>query len=251
MSREITCVLIDDEQLAIDTLKWQLSEFCDGIAVLATFTNPSIAAEYLQKNKVDVCFLDIDMPEMSGFEFLSIWQNTPPFDVIFTTAYSEYAIQAFKVSALDYLLKPIDEDDLIQTIGKYKKLKKTSGMEDQLNLLIQQMAQTKSYSDRIAFPTIEGIHIVDVEDIIRLEADNNYTTIHLNGSKILVSKTLKEVESLLNPEQYFRIHQSHTINIKMIKFYQRGRGGNVTLEEGTILPVSKGRKEALLKLLGM
>ena len=248
----IKCLIIDDEQLAIDTLKWQLQEFCKGIEILDTFTNPHEAQSFLNTNEVDLCFLDIDMPEMSGFEFLDLWKNNPPFDVIFATAYSEYAIQAFKVSALDYLLKPIDEEDLVQTIEKYQKQSKSNAINDQLTLLLNQIQSPKNYSNRIALPTLEGVHLVNTSDINRLEADNNYTTVFLDSShSVLVSKTLKEVEKVLDPDTFFRIHQSHTINLTKVKLYQRGRGGNVTLIDGSLLPVSKNRKDDLLKKLGL
>lgn len=252
MNKEITCIIVDDEQLAIDTLKWQLKEFCVGIKIVKTFTNPINAQEYIQSNKVDLCFLDIDMPEMTGFQFLEFWNNDPPFDVIFATAYSEYAIQAFKVSALDYLLKPIDEEDLVQTINKYQKKKSPNPLNDQLSLLLGQLNTPKDYPERIALPTMEGVHMVDITDISRLESDSNYTTVHLDSTRqIVVSKTLKEVESVLDPQLFLRIHQSHTINLKKVKLYQRGRGGNVTLDSGVLLPVSKNRKEELLRRLGM
>lgn len=252
MNNPLKCVIIDDEQLAIDTLKWQLTEFCERIQVVETFTNPKMAYSFLEDNSIDLCFLDIDMPEMSGFDFLKLWENNPPFDIIFATAYSEYAIKAFKVSALDYLLKPIDEEDLVLTVKKYKTKKHSDSLNAQLSLLIHQLDNTQKYADRIALPTIEGVHLINTTDIYRLEADNNYTTLYLNSApSLLVSKTLKEVEKILNPSTFFRIHQSHTINLKMVKLYQRGRGGNVTLEDGTVLPVSKNRKEELLRILGL
>jgi len=252
MNNPLKCVIVDDEQLAIDTLKWQLTEFCEGIEVIRTFTNPKRAYTFLSEQAIDLCFLDIDMPEMSGFDFIKLWDNNPPFDIIFATAYSEYAIKAFKVSALDYLLKPIDEEDLMLTIKKYKSKKNSDSLNAQLSLLFHHLGDTKKYADRIALPTIEGIHLIDTVDICRLEADNNYTTIYLNAATpLLISKTLKEVEKVLDPSTFFRIHQSHTINLKMVKLYQRGRGGNVTLVDGTVLPVSKNRKEDLLRILGM
>lgn len=251
-SNAIKCIILDDEQLAIDTLKWQLQEFCDGIEILNTFTNPYDAQSYLQSHQIDLCFLDIDMPEMSGFDFLKFWGNDPPFNVIFATAYSEFAIQAFKVSALDYLLKPIDEEDLVQTIQKYQKQNITSTLNDQVSILLSQINSPKDYSERIALPTSEGVHLVNTSDINRLEADNNYTTVFLNSSQsILVSKTLKDVEKALDPGIFFRIHQSHTINLNKVKLYQRGRGGSVTLIDGALLPVSKNRKEDLLNKLGL
>ena len=252
MSPTTSCIIIDDEQLAIDTLKWQLTEFCTGVQVVKTFTNPLAAHNHLLKHKVDLCFLDIDMPEMSGFDFINLWNGKPPFDIIFATAYSEFAVQAFKVSALDYLLKPIDEEDLVSTVNKYKSQQSSPTLEAQLALLIDRYKSPETQTSRIALPTSEGVHMVDYKNIIRLEADSNYTKIYLvSGLSILVSKTLKEVEKLLDPALHFRIHQSYTININHIKMYQRGTGGSVILTDSTVLPVSKHRKAELLERLGM
>lgn len=244
----INALIIDDEQLAIDTLKWQIKEFCPSIRILETFTNPTLAHQFLEKNKINLCFLDIDMPEMSGFEFLRLWQKLP-FDVIFTTAYSEFAIKAFKVSAFDYLLKPIDEEELVLTIEKYQTKNSTESLPEQLNLLINQLQKPTSYSSRVALPSTEGIHILDVATIIRLEADKNYTTVYTKTEKIIVCKSLIEVEKSLNPKQFFRIHQSHSINVEKISMYHRGRGGSISLTNGDKLPVSKYKKEALLALI--
>ncbi len=246
----ITAVLIDDEQLALDTLQWQLKEFCPSVVVAASFTNPRLAYQYLCEHKVDVCFLDIDMPEMTGFEFLQQWE-TFHFDVIFATAYSEFAIQAFKVSAFDYLLKPIDEEDLIQTLEKYQHKKQKPKVSEQLSLLLNQLHQpTQQYSTRIALATTEGIHLVDVNQIIRLEADKNYTTVHLlDRAPVIISKTLKEVECVLDPNRFFRVHQSHTIDLQKVDMYHKGRGGNVTLSNKDTIPVSKNKKASLLEKL--
>lgn len=246
-----TCIIIDDEQLAIDTLEWQIKEFCKELEIKASFTDPTAAIDYLDNNTVDLCFLDIDMPEMSGFTFLTHWDGDPPFAFIFTTAYSQYAIEAFKVSAFHYLLKPIDEDDLVSTIEKYRKQSQTKSVRGQLEIMMEQLQKPKSYASRIALPTIEGIHMVNVIDIIRLEADNNYTTIYTSDECLIVSRTLKDIDALLDPKRFVRIHQSHTIDIQKVKLYQRGRGGSVILIDGTTLPVSKGKKERLLEGLGL
>lgn len=252
--KPIKALILDDEQLAIDTLKWQIEHYCPSIQVIHTSTNPITAKAFIDEQQIDICFLDIDMPEMNGFEFIHLW-NKAPFDIIFTTAYSEHAIKAFKVSATDYLLKPIDEEELVLTIEKYIANKSNQiehSTNDQLQLLFAQLNSSKKYVDKIALPTSEGVHLVEVDKIVRLEADKNYTTVFLlDAAKIMVSKTLKEVESSLDPERFFRIHQSHTIDLQKISMYQRGTGGSVTLQNGDVLPVSKYRKNELLKLLNI
>jgi two-component system LytT family response regulator len=247
--KKITAIIIDDEQLAIETLSWQLKEFCPAIHLLNSFTNPIHAQQFLQNNEVDLCFLDIDMPEMNGFEFLQFWTK-PPFDIIFTTAYSEFAIKAFKVAAFDYLLKPIDEEELLQTIHKYQNQQQGKRLQDQLSLLYQQLHTPSSFSDRIALSTQEGVYMIAVKNIIRLEADNNYTTVIIEDrSPIVLSKTLKEVESLLDPTIFLRVHQSHTIQLSKIEIYHRGRGGSLRMSNDDIVPVSKQKKEQLLDRL--
>ncbi len=262
MSETIKCIILDDEKLAIDTLKWQLKEFCDGIEIIETFTNPVIATDFLKNNqiKIDICFLDIEMPEMNGFEFLNEWKNsTIPFDVIFTTAYNEFAVQAFRANACDYLLKPIDEDDLMDSIQNYRE--KYHNHKDKENLAnqIQTLAKQLNYNlynlskEKISLPTSEGIHIVPLHTIIRLEADKNYTHIFCKeNKKILISKTIKELEINLNPSLFVRIHQSHIVNLDCIMMYKKGKnGGSIILEDDTLLPVSKARKEDLIKKLGL
>jgi len=246
---KLTAVIIDDEQLAIDTLMWQINEFCYNIKILDTFTNPKKAFTYIKENKIDLCFLDIDMPEISGFDFIKMFPDIN-FDIIFTTAYSEYAIKAFKVSAFDYLLKPIDEEELINTIHKYKKANEKVNTSQQLNILINQLIHPNRFPDRIAIPTIDGINMIDINNIIRLEANNNYTKIHLvKNQSILISKTLKETESTLDPNRFIRIHQSHTIDIHKVETYEKGSGGNVKLKNGDRIPISRKNKEAFLNKL--
>ncbi len=249
---KIKAVCIDDEQLALDTLCWQLSEFCPEVKVVAQFTRPREALSYLNSNDVDLCFLDIDMPELNGFQLLEEY-GTPEFGVIFTTAYSEYAIKAFKVSALDYLLKPIDEEELVKTIARYSALQQPRSISEQLKLLTSQLqARGVEYPDRIALSTAEGIHMVAVDEVLRLQADNNYTTVYLrDGRKIIVSRTLKDVESLLDPRKFLRIHQSHCIQISGISMYQRAAGGTLVMSDGARLPVSRSKKESLLAHLGV
>ena len=249
MSELITAVLIDDEQLALDTLRWQLGEFCPEVEVKATFRNPREAVSYLNRYSPDICFLDVDMPEMNGFEMLKKLEKRPE-EVVFVTAYSEYAIRAFKVSAFDYLLKPIDEEELLATINNYLEQRK-GRLEDRLEILMSQMTEVPKEPEKIALSTSEGLHIVKQSGIIHLEAERNYTTVHQEGrGPLIISKTLKDVEKLLNPQHFVRIHQSHTINLSKVEIYHKGRGGSVTMSNGDTLPVSKDKKESFLSILG-
>lgn len=243
----IRAVLIDDEELSIASLSWQLKEFCPNVEVVNTFTSPTKAYEFLaDKQDITLCFLDIDMPEMSGFDFLELWQGTPPFDVIFTTAYNEFAIQAFKVSAVDYLLKPIDEEELITTIKKYSQ---NNHWNAKMHLLYQQLQlpQSPPYSARISVSTREGIHLIETKHILYLEAFKNYTSIFIEGKPtIVVSKTLKDIEQLLAPSVFLRVHQSYIVNWQKVITYQRGQGGTLILVNGQEIPVSKNKKSMVI-----
>ncbi len=251
MPETIKCIILDDEKLAIDTLKWQLKEFCDKIEIVESFTNPVAATDFLKNNQtqIDVCFLDIEMPEMNGFEFLNQWKNLIiPFDVIFTTAYNDFAVKAFRTNACDYLLKPIDEDDLIDAIQNYREKHHTIKNKENLANQIQSLAKQLNYNlynlsnEKISLPTSEGVHVVPLHTIIRLEADKNYTHVFCkDNKKILISKTIKELEINLNPSLFVRIHQSHIVNLNCITMYKKGKnGGSIILEDNTFLPVFEG-----------
>lgn len=244
----IKTVLVDDEELAIASLKWQMEEFCPQVEIVATFTSPRLAFNFLEDRKdIQLCFLDIDMPEMSGFDFLKLWEKPPPFDVIFATAYNEFAIKAFKVSAFDYLLKPIDEEELMNTIQKFNNKLEKSDWNKKINLLYQSLNQTTSYPDRISLATREGVHLVSVDQIIHLEAYKNYTSVYLQQQgTIVVSKTIKDIEQLLDPTVFVRVHQSHIVNWQQVSTYQRGQNGSLVLTNGKQIPVSKQKKNIVL-----
>lgn len=248
---KLTAIIVDDEPLAIDTLKWQLEQFCPFVQLKGGFSNPKAAIDFLGREKVDLCLLDINMPEMSGFEFLAHWKNEPPFAVIFTTAYNEFAVKAFRVSAFDYLTKPVDEEELVNTLQNFQRKRQQQSLSAQLSVLANQLDHPNDYPDRLALSTQEGIHIVAVNRIVRLEASSNYTQVYLDdNTSLLLSKSLRQIEEQLDPKRFMRVHQSHTIQLEKIKLYQRGRGGSVLLKDGTLIPVSKHRKEKLLEALG-
>lgn len=244
----INSIIIDDEQHCLETLQWQLEKYTSTVKVLQIFNNPIQALEYVKTNPVNLVFLDIEMPEINGFEFLNRVSNIQ-FDVIFTTAYDEFAVKAFKASAIDYLLKPIDKQDLINAIKKVenKRALNISGM--QLEILNESYGPNHSIKDKIAVPTQEGLHFIKIKDIVCCISDSNYTYIHLaNQTSILVSRTLKEIESILPNKHFLRIHHSNLINLEQIKKYVRGDGGYVVMEDGKELSVSRSRKDTLLRI---
>jgi two-component system LytT family response regulator len=244
----IKTIIIDDEQHCIDTLQWQFEKYVDNLELLETFNSPTEALLFLNNNPVDLVFLDIEMPEMNGFELLNKVDKVD-FEVIFATAYDEFAIKAFNASAIDYLLKPINKDLLIASIDKVKDKKKPSILPEQMEILYGALSSKAPRKERIAVSTQEGLHFVKITEILYCTSDSNYTNIHLiDGKTILVSRTLKEIEAMLVDLHFLRIHHSHLINLHKIERYIRGDGGYVVMDDKKSLSVSRSRKEALLAM---
>lgn len=239
-------IIVDDEIGSIKSLLWELENFEDKINVVKYFQSPLEAIKFLkEENTIDVLFLDIEMPELNGFEMLNRLGDID-LNVIFTTAYDEYVLNALKINALDYLLKPVDENDLELAISKIKK-DKGKYFYTKMEALLQSLSQQKSHSQKVVFPVQEGLEFVNVNDIIRCQSDSNYTIIYLlEGQNIIVSKTLKQVEQLLNPFNFMRIHHSHLINPIFIKKYLKGKAGLIVLEDGSQIPISRSRKGGFL-----
>jgi two-component system, LytTR family, response regulator len=242
-------VIIDDEKHCREVLTTLLGKYCSDVEIAATFSNGAEALESIEKNSPDILFLDIEMPGMNGFEFL---ERTPHknFGIIFTTAYNEYAIKAIKHSALDYLLKPIDKNELIEAVEKAKQqnAQKTSSRVEQLLSSLN----LKKESKRFAVPTLEGLIMLNSEEILYCESDGPYCTFHFttNTKPLLTSKTLKEAEEVLQGGgEFFRVHHSFLINLKFVQKYIRGEGGEVIMNNGKNIPVARSRKQDFMKVL--
>jgi len=245
---KLRSIILDDEQHCIDTLQWQIEKYSPNVELVKTFNSSPEALDYLSSHPIDLLFLDIEMPEINGFEVLKNLDKVD-FDVIFTTAYDEFAVKAFKASAIDYLLKPIDKSDLISAVQKVSDKNKPLILPGQIDILYDAINQKKPLKERIAVPTQEGLYFVKIKEIMYCISDSNYTHIHLlNNKKILVSKTLKEIEAMLVEEGFLRIHNSHLINLQKIEKYMRGDGGYVIMDDQKSLSVSRSRKEALLSI---
>jgi len=172
------------------------------------------------------------------------------FEIIFTTAYEKYAIQAIKFSALDYLLKPIGKEDLADAILRMKEKRSIEKSAKKIEALFENIKSQESHSKKIVLPTSNGMELIYLQDIIRLDSNSNYTTFHLkNKQKMMVSKTIKEFEEMLEEVQFFRVHNSHIINLRYVKNYIKGEGGIVRMEDGSEIDVSRRRKEEFLKAL--
>lgn len=238
--KEINVAILDDEQLAIDSLVWELKRCNYKINVISTFTNPVNALQNLKNHKIDLLFLDIQMPQMTGFEFIEIYNNLN-FNIVFVTAYDQYAIKAFKYSALDYLLKPIENEQLNIFFEKFSKNKKQTQLKEQL--VIQQSVITNSQLQKVVFSTQESLEFVNPNEILYCEADGNYTIVVLQNRKFTLSKTLKETESMLLDFNFLRIHQSYYINPIHVERYLKSDGGNVVMKDGKVLSVSRSKKD--------
>ncbi|MFI5132669.1 MAG: LytR/AlgR family response regulator transcription factor [Chitinophagales bacterium] len=244
----IKSIIVDDEQHCIDRLKGFLqSDYSNSVELAGEFSSVADGFNGVNDLKPDLIFLDVQIHDKTGFDLLREIGRTD-FEVIFTTAYDKFAVQAIKLSALDYLLKPIDKDELKLAINKYHDRKKKSDSNQRLEVLLQNTRPQNGIPGRIIVPTSSGFEIFDVTEIMRCESTSNYTTIYLkNKQKLMVAKTLKEFEDMLTEHGFFRIHNSHLVNLAYIKSYNRGKGGSVILTDGMELDVSTRRKEDFLK----
>lgn len=246
----LNAILVDDEESNISSLKEKMNRHCPQVKIIATCDTAQKAINAINSLQPDLVFLDIEMPVMNGFLMLQ-QLNFKNFELIFTTAYDHYAIKAIRFSALDYLVKPIEIEELKTAINRAEEKKKSLTSNDQLQLLLENLASKKNKSLRIAIPTTEGLQFVKVNDIIYLEANVNYTHIFLSeNKKYIVCHTLKDFEEMLSADTFLRIHNSYIINKNFAEKYIRGEGGQVVLTNGTILDVAKRKKAEFLKAIG-
>lgn len=240
-------IIVDDERNSCESLKVLLQDFCEDVQVADTCQTIAAAITSIKKHRPDVVFLDINMKGENGFELLEKMKPIE-FEIVFATAYSEYAIRAFKFSAIDYLLKPIDIEELRSTIDKVRSTKRVE-TKQRYDQLIDNLKSPHNPAFKLALPSLEGLTFVKTSEIVYCKADSNYTTFFLtDGAKIIVSQTLKEYEELLFPYRFFRIHHSYLINLDSIKQYVRGDGGHVVMSNDVRLDVSKRRKDEFLSL---
>jgi two-component system, LytTR family, response regulator len=238
-------VIVDDEPKAIQSLSWELSNYSGQIKVIATFNNPEKALLYLAENNIDCLFLDIEMPTMDGFQFLNKLKFRD-FAVVITTAYNEYAIKALKKDALDYLLKPIDSDDLEETIAKVKNYRSRTLDSNKIEKVLLGFNE-KLNTKKIAINTDGKLIFLETKEILYIVSDGNYSTFHTtNNKKIVVTKKLKEINTLLPNEIFFRVHNSYIINLTKVKEFFK-TDSYVIIENNHKIPVSRQKKSAFLE----
>lgn len=238
-------ILIDDEEPSRIILEQLLKWHCPTVELVATCSGVDEGLVAIQQHEPEIVFLDIAMPNKNGFDLFKALDEVN-FDVIFTTAYDEFAIEAFKVHATAYLLKPIDKDLLIETVDNIQKRNSKMQNTGHVQELLKMLQKEKSKTGKVAFPTMEGMEYVDLETIVRCFAEGNYTRIFIeDGSEIYISKSLKIVQGLIDNDLFIRPHNSHLVNSKRIKKYIKGAGGYIVLEDGTTIPVSRTRKDVI------
>jgi two-component system LytT family response regulator len=243
-----TAYIVDDEEHCTITLNKLLEWTCPNIKVEKIFNNPAEALSVIRTKSPDILFLDIEMPEMNGFDLLQGIPN-PEFQLIFTTAYDEFAIEAIKVNALAYLLKPIDEDSLVAAISKTIENMTSNRQQENILALFNTIKANNTHLKRVAIPTMEGLEFLELDDIMFCAAEGNYTKIVLRDAKpIIVSKSLKQVQEIIDHPQFFRTHNSFLVNLLFVKKYLKGKGGQLVLKDDTIIPVSRTKKEELMNM---
>ena len=246
----IRSIIIDDEQHCIRALLNDLQNNCPSVEVLDTCSSAKEGMLSIKKNKPDLIFLDVEMPWMNGFEMLEMLDQIN-FAIIFTTAFDQFAAKAFRISAIDYLLKPIDVNDLKEAVKKAtEKIQQRSGVENIANLL-QNIKQPES-NQRIAFPGREGFEFIEAGKIIYAQAEGSYTHVFLNDKrKLVISKTLSDIEEMLPPDLFHRIHHSTLVNLSHVTHLFKSDGGYLVLDNGEKLAVSKSKKDSLMERLGL
>jgi two-component system, LytTR family, response regulator len=245
----IRTVLVDDEVDSIRVLQRLLETYCPKVTVVGKADGVATALHTIQSVKPDLVFMDIEMTQGNAFDLLNELQPLA-FRVIFVTAFDNYAIRAFKYSAVDYLLKPVDIEDLCAAVERVPEQPQNENVVEQMKVLLDNVGSFQLSQQKMAVPTIYGLSFVPIREIIRLEAKGGYTTIFLNaGEKITTSRNIKEYEDMLPESIFCRIHTSHIINLQKIEKYSKGRGGYVIMEDGTAIEVAGRRKEEFFQRL--
>lgn len=244
----IKAIIVDDEPYCGTSLKTLLERYCPQVNVAGIFYSGEDALPAIREKQPQIVFLDIEMPGMNGFEML---EQIPEinFEIIFTTSYDQYAIKAIRFSALDYLLKPVDRDELQRAVQKVSE-RLQQPLPQQLEILLQKLYQPASAIQKIALPTMEGLQMIAIDSIISCASDDNYTIFLLkNNQKLVVSRTLKVIEEMLEEHHFLRVHKSFLVNLNEVNKYIKGEGGYLVMSDGSTVDVSRTRKEILLKKL--
>jgi len=248
MNETLATLIVDDEPDAVNFIRSIIAEYCPKLQVVGTAGSSGEGAEAIRRMNPDLLFLDVEMPNGSGFDLLSQFPEKS-FDVIFITAFNHYAIQAIKFSAVDYILKPINITEFIQAVDKvFEKRNDATDRNGRYNTLLENIR--RSPPTRLAIPASDGLEFLSTEEIIRIEADRSYCWFFLTGGrKVLVSKNLKEFQELLNNRNFFRPHNSHLINLEHVKKYIRHEGNSAVMDDGSQIPISRNNRDPFLAMM--
>lgn len=240
-------ILVDDEADGIRTLQKMLEKHCRQVQIIGTCSSAAEARQKIMQTSPDLVFLDIQMPGRSGLDLLTDLSEKD-FEVIFVTAHNEYMLQALQYSAADYLLKPVDEDRLVEAVQRAEKKREAGRKEEQTKALLHNLGNAGTPSEmKLCLPTLKGFTVLKLDEIIYCEAERSYTVFHLEGNRnIMVSKPLLEYDQMLQDTSFFRIHKSFLINLNHVKEYQRGEGGMLIMSNGAEIEVSRRKKEIFL-----
>lgn len=245
----IRTALIDDQENSRNALKALLIKHCPEVAIIGEANSVKSGLELIETKQPDLVFLDVQMTDGTGFMLLEQVKEYS-FKVIFTTAFDHYAIQAIRFSALDYLLKPIDPDELVEAVSKYKDISINLNIKLNFEALLENVKKTNAPAKKIVLSTVNKVHVLTVEDLVRCEAMENYTQFSLNNNtRIVVAKTLKEYEELLTEYYFMRVHKSHLVNLNHVINFIKGDGGYLTMSDGKQVPVSDRKKDELFARL--
>ncbi len=244
----IRCVIVEDEEMARNVLKSLLAQYCQDVMVCAEADDVVSGKNIIETFRPDLVFLDIEMPGGSGFKLLNSIGDID-FEVVFITAYEQFAIKAIRHDALDYILKPIDPKELVAAVEKVKETKYKKTLKKQYDSLLKNLGPEQMVVRKISLSTADKIHLIDVDDIIRCESDNYYTIIFFkDGTNLMVSKTLKEIDQKLEEYDFVRTHKSHLVNMRCIKNFIKDEMV-VLMSDGSKIPVSKRKKEKILEVI--
>lgn len=244
----MNCILIDDEFDCLDLLELLIIRHCPDLKIIGTYNDGHAGTEAIREHRPDLVFLDVEMPKLDGFGVLEACRNIP-FQVVFTTAYEHYAAQAFRYSAIDYLLKPIQKEQLKEATNRARQLRKSSYYTEQREILFDYIHPTKPSREKIALPTSDGIAFLSIRDIIYCASDGNYTEIYIgNNSKQIYTILLKEIEDMLSGHNFYRVHNSFVVNMEKVDQYIKS-DSVLQMTNQSRIPVSRQKKEKVLQVL--
>jgi two-component system LytT family response regulator len=242
----LKAVLVEDEAISRETLKGYILKYCQGVEIVGEGASVQEGLDVIKKTNPDIVFLDVEMPFGTGFDLLEQLDDIR-FETVFVTAYSNYAMKALNYSASYYILKPVDIDELVKAVDKIREERKSKDYSLHTKILVENLHTAQGQKKKIVLPILDGFEVVEVKDVIRCQANDNFTDfIMTDGTKKLICRTLKFYDEILSELGFLRVHRSHLINMEYVKGYKKGKGGQVLMSDGSMVDVSPNRKDDFL-----